>query len=139
VTKRSRALAAVAVAICLVIAGCGLDIESPDLFALTRTGQGQTLTLIVNDSGTIRCNGSGPKPIPDAVLIQARDLSDGLAKDAGSHLTIPSPPGTVSTFTIRMQQGTIHFPDRAAATHHELARAELFAVQADQQACRAKG
>jgi hypothetical protein len=136
-TRRSRTLAAVA--LCLATAGCGLDVESPDLFALTRTGEGPSLTLVVNDSGTIRCNGSAAKPISDAMLIQARDLSDGLAQDAGTHLTIPSGPGTVSTFTIRMQQGTIRFPDRAAATHHELARAELFAVQAAQQACRRKG
>ena len=31
--------------------------QSPDLFLLTRTGQGATLTLLVNDGGTIRCNG----------------------------------------------------------------------------------
>ena len=42
--------------IAVVLAGCGLNVQSADLFLLTRTGQGPKLTLLVNDSGTIRCN-----------------------------------------------------------------------------------
>ncbi len=38
-------------------------------------------------------------------------------------------------FTIKLQQGTISFPDRAAATHNVLAQAELFAAQAAQKEC----
>jgi hypothetical protein len=35
---------ALAAALLMACAGCGLDIEEPDLFLLTRTGQGTKLT-----------------------------------------------------------------------------------------------
>ena len=46
------------------LAGCGLNVASPDLFVLTRTGQGGKLTLLVNDGGTVRCNGGKVSPCP---------------------------------------------------------------------------
>jgi hypothetical protein len=119
----------------LMLAGCGLNIQSPDLFVLTRTGQGQRLTLLVNDSGTIRCNGGKAKPLADTLLIQARDLAGNLANDSRAKLRIPRSSNSVAYYSMKLQHGTIQFPDTAAARHHELAEAELFAVQAAQQAC----
>jgi hypothetical protein len=127
------------VAIACWLGGCGLDIQSPDLFLLTRTGQGPKLTLLVNDSGTLSCNGGKAKPISDTLLIQARDLSDNLAQDAGHKLTIPERPGTVFYYRIRLQQGTVSFPDRGTSGRKELSEAELFAVQAAQQVCGLSG
>ena len=63
---RRRGTAVGALLACVAMAGCGLDVQAPDLFLLTRTGQGSKLTLIVNDSGTIRCNGAKAKAISDA-------------------------------------------------------------------------
>ena len=123
------ALAAPALA-ALALAGCGFDVQSPDDFLLTRTGQGTTLTLLVNDGGTIRCNGSKPKPISDALLIHARDLVDGLSKDAKRSLHIPAPPNSVYQYRIRLQAGTIAFPDTSAAHREEFASAEEFVLQA---------
>jgi hypothetical protein len=111
-------------------AGCGLQVAAPDLFAITRTGPGGAHTVVVNDSGSVRCDRGRARPIPSATLIAARDLADNLGSDAGRHLTLPSPAGTASTFTIRMPQGTIRFPDRAGGAHRELAAAELFFLQA---------
>ena len=120
-----------------VAAGCGLDVESPDLFLLTRTGQGQKLTLLVNDGGTIRCNGGKPRTLPGPLLLQARDLATGLGGDAQQKLRIPPAAGSVYTYTLRLQQGTISFPDNATASgkYPRLAQAEQFAVQAAQQSC----
>jgi hypothetical protein len=117
--------------------GCGLNVQAPDLFLLTRAGQNGTLTLLVNDSGTIRCDGGRPRKLSDALLIQARDLATSLDGDAKAGLRIHSSPNSVYWYTIRLQGGTIRFPDTAAATgrYPALARAELFAVQAAQQAC----
>jgi hypothetical protein len=129
---------ALAAALAILVSGC-FDVQSPDLFLLTRTGQGPKLTLLVNDGGTIRCNGAKAKPISNTGLITARDLSDNLVTDAESHLTIPRSPGSVYYFTIKLQQGTISFPDHAAATRSLLAQAELFAAQAAQQDCRLSG
>jgi hypothetical protein len=138
--RAGRVLAggALAAALAILVAGC-FDVQSPDLFLLTRTGQGPKLTLLVNDGGTIRCNGGTAKPISNTGLITARDLSENLVTDAENHLTIPRSPGSVYYFTVKLQQGTISFPDHAAATHKFLAQAELFAAQAAQQECGLSG
>lgn len=135
--RRAAALAA-AVAIAIGLAGC-FDVQSPDLFLLTRSGPGGRLTLLVGYGGTIRCDGHRARSMPDAMLIQARDLADNLVSDAGRGLTIPRTPDTVDYYRIEMQQGTISFPDRAAATHPTLAQAELFALHAAQQVCGLAG
>lgn len=125
--------------VALFAAGCGFDVESPDLFLMTRTGQGSSLTLLVNDSGTIRCNGGDAKSLPDSMLLAARDLANSLSTDAKAKLHIPPGPRSVYTYTIKLSNGTISFPDTAAARHSELAQAELFALQAAQGPCRPRG
>lgn len=126
---------ALVAAMATVVAGC-FDVQSADLFLLTRTGQGSRLTLLVSDSGAVSCDGARAKPISNTRLIQARDLSDNLAKDAAAKLTIPPAPGSVYYFRVKLQQGTVSFPDRAADSRHPiLAQLELFALQTAQQAC----
>jgi hypothetical protein len=128
-----------AILVAALISGCGLNVQSPDLFLLTRTGQGAPLTLLVNDSGTIRCNGGKARNLADTLLIQARDLASDLDSDAKKSLNIPRSPASVAMYRIRLQDGTISFPDTAAGKHKELAEAELFAVTAAQQACGLPG
>jgi hypothetical protein len=122
----------------LVVTGCGLNVQSADLFLLTRTGAGRKLTLLVNDSGTIRCNGGAARNLPDPLLLDARQLASDLGNDVQNKLRPGGRPG-VYTFTVRLQQGTLAFRDTAAAHHSELARAELFAVQAAQGPCGLSG
>ena len=125
----------------IAVAGCGLSVSSPDLFLLTRTGEGHKLTLLVNDGGTIRCDGGRPRHLADPLLLQARDLASGLGGDATSHLRIPSPSNSVYRYTIRLQEGTISFPDTATAggRYPRLAQAEQFALQAAREACGLSG
>jgi hypothetical protein len=130
-----RTAPALAGAAALALAACGLSVQSPDLFLLTRTGQGTRLTLLVNDAGTIRCDGSSARPLPDPQLLAARDLATALAADAKSNLKIATGPRSVYSYSIKLQDGTISFPDTAGAAHPELARAELFAVQTSQRPC----
>ncbi len=137
-TVRRGAVAALAAAAASVLAGC-FEVQSPDLFLLTRTGQGPKLTLLINDGGTIRCNGGKAKAVSNTTLIAARDLADNLATDAQNKLTIPDVAGSVYYFRIRMQQGTISFPDKASAGRQVLAQAELFATQAAQRDCGLSG
>lgn len=120
-------------------AGCGLDVQLPDLFLLTRTGPGQTLRLLVNEGGQIRCNGGRQKMLSSGMLIQARDLADSLSGDATHRLTIPRAPNSVYYFRIKLQPGTVSFPDTAAAGRKALAQAELFATQAAQRVCGLAG
>ncbi len=121
--------------ICLVNPGCGFNVKSADLFVLERTGQGRTLTLLVSDAGTIRCNGGQPKPIPDPLLLQARDLATNLDKDAKARLSLSPGPRSIYTYTLKLQNGAVSFADTSAATHHELAPAELFAAQTAHSVC----
>jgi len=133
-----RASYLAAVLLCAGLAGC-FNVQSADLFLLTRTGEGQRLTLLVNDSGTVSCNGGATKTLPDPQLLVARDLANTLDGDAKTRLHIPAPENSVFSYTIRLQDGTISFPDTAGAHHPELAQAEQFALGAAQQACRISG
>ncbi|MGI8712170.1 MAG: hypothetical protein ACR2NR_03105 [Solirubrobacteraceae bacterium] len=133
-----RALA-LGLAAAAALAGCGFNVQSADLFLLTRTGQGPTLTLLVNDGGTIRCNGGKTRPLSDPLLIQARDLAVDLGKDASRKLSLPASPGTVFYYRIRVSQGSVAFPDRRAAGQKPLREAETFALAAAQQACGLSG
>jgi hypothetical protein len=125
----------VAAATVVLLTGCGFNVSTPDLFLLTRTGQGKTLTLLVKDDGTIRCNGGGAKMLSNDLLLRARDLSSSLDKDAKRNLRLARGSNTVFDFTVKLPDGTITFPDTAGAARSELAQAELFTVQAAQAAC----
>lgn len=134
---RARALGAILVA--ALLTGCGLNVQGADLFLLTRTGQARRLTLVVNDSGTIRCDGAAAKSLPDSLLIQARALASDLDKDARAKLRVPVGANSVFSYTIKLENGSITFPDTAARQRHELAEAELFAAQAAQGPCGLRG
>jgi hypothetical protein len=118
------------------LAGCGLEVQAPDLFQVTRTGAGgQKLTLLVNDSGTVSCNGGKPKPLSDPLLLQARDLATSLNEDVGHKLKLTGSPRSVYSYSVNVQSGTMSFPDTAASTRKELAQLELFVVQAAADPC----
>jgi hypothetical protein len=117
------------------IAGCGLNVDLGDLFLVTRTGPGPKLTLLVDQSGAISCNGGKQKTLTSSQLITARDLADNLSGDASDKLSIPSPPGTVYRYTVKLQQGTISFPDRAATGRRYLGQLEAFVLEAAEQYC----
>lgn len=122
-----------------VLVGCGLSVQSADLFLLKRTGAGGRLTLLVSDGGTVRCDGGSAKPLSDKLLIQARDLTSTLNDDAKRGMHIPPAPRSVATYIVRLQHGTISFPDTAGRAHSELAQLELFAVQVAQVPCGLRG
>jgi hypothetical protein len=126
-----RSLAPVAVLAAVALAGCGLALQAPDLFLVTRTGQGAKLTILVNYGGTIRCNGGRPKTIPDSLLVQARSLPGQLYPDAAKKLDPPSPPRSVYRYQVKVQRGTFSFPDTAAEHRPELAKLEQFMLQAE--------
>jgi hypothetical protein len=132
--NRLAPLGAIAV-IALGTSGCGLHVTSPDLFVLTRNGQGQRLTLVVNDGGTIRCNGGRARPIGDPLLLKARSLVTKLDSDAKAQLRVPGGARTVYSYSIEMQTGTVTFADSAAVAHPELGPAEEFAIEAERGPC----
>jgi hypothetical protein len=120
------------------LAGCGLDLKAPDLFAVTKSGQGKSLTIVANDGGTISCDRGRPKKVSDQLLVVARSLVGQLDPDAVKALDPPSPPGSVYRFKVSVQKGTFSFPDTSAAHRPELAKLEQFVLQA-QPICGAAG
>jgi hypothetical protein len=131
-----RLRAAAALILALLVTGCGFEVEEPDLFLVTRTGgHGQKLTLLVNDGGTISCDGGKPKNLSDPQLLQARDLATNLNTDVSDKLRFPTTARSVYSYTVKVQNGTMSFPDTAGLTHKELSQLELFVVQAAANPC----
>jgi hypothetical protein len=131
-----RLRAAVALVLAALVTGCGFEVEEPDLFLVTRTGvHGQKLTLLVNDGGTIACDGGKPKNLPDPLLLQARDLATSLNNDVNAKLRFPTSARSVYSYTVRVQSGTMSFPDTAGLSRKELSDLELFVVQAATNPC----
>jgi len=127
--------AAAVLAAAAVLTGCGFDVQSPDLFQVTRIGPSQKLSLLVNDGGTISCNGGKPKALPDRLLLQARDLATNLNSDAKANLKFPAGARSVYSYTVKVPNGTFTFPDTAADSRKELSQLELFVVQAAADPC----
>lgn len=117
----------------VIVTGCGLQVQSADLFLVTRAGQGQKLSILVNDDGTISCNGGKAKQLPDPLLLQARDLSTSLNNDVKLRFTRSA--RSVFSYTVKVQNGTFTFPDTAGSARKELAQLELFVLQAASGPC----
>ncbi len=116
---RGLALALV-VAAAAVVSGCGSP--SADLFVVTRTGAipGAKLSLLVNDGGSVRCNGGPSKDITSDDLILARKIARELnGKDADhpgpatSDLVLPPRPGSILRYAVRLEKGTVTFSDNS--------------------------
>lgn len=129
-------LAALVLVAAVALGGCGLNVDLGDLFLITRTGNGTVLTELVDDSGGVTCDGhKQQKMLSSSQLITARDLADDLGTDAQKGLHLPPVAGSVYYYRIRLQQGTISFPDRAATAHQYLGPMEQFVLQTAQQYC----
>lgn len=133
--RRRGALAAAAVAAALALGGCGA--AYPDVFVLHRSGSlpGARLTLLVNDGGTVRCNGGAERQLPARRLLDAREIARDLAEEAHEDLTLPRPPGSLLRFRIRTQDGTVRFSDADAARRPELGSVVAFARAVAQDVC----
>jgi hypothetical protein len=131
---RRVALAAALVGAVLLTA-CGA--ATPDVFLLTRSGSipGARLTLLVNDGGTVRCNGGAPRQLPGRRLLDARRIAEDLAEQAHDDLTLPAPRGSVLRYRLRTEEGTVTFSDEDAVRRPELAPVIVFARAVAQDVC----
>jgi hypothetical protein len=102
---------AAALAALVLLAGCGTP--SADLFVVQRTGSipGARLALLVSDGGFARCNGGPDRDLPDPLLLDARELARDLDKPAQRHLELLPGPGSVLSYSVRLEKGTVRFSD----------------------------
>jgi hypothetical protein len=123
------------VLVALVLTGCGSP--SADLFLVHRSGadRNANLTLLVSDDGTVTCNGGKRREIPNAKLLDARKLTRELSPQAQLHLVLPPRPGTVLSYKVRMEAGTVAFSDTSRPLPAEFAELELFTKSIAEDVC----
>src|SRR5689334_2545725 len=126
--KRAVLLAA------LLVTGCGSP--SADLFLVKRSGadKNANLTLLVSDDGTVTCNGAKHE-IPNEKLLDARKLTRELSPQAELHLALPPRPGTVLSYKVRMEAGTVTFSDTSRPLPSEFTELELFTKSVAEDVC----
>jgi hypothetical protein len=132
----SLALAAAAGTTAIALDGCG-GVKAADLFLVTRTGatpQAQ-LTLLVNEEGLASCNGKAAVKVSDPQLVQAHAIQEELHDAATANLSLPPQPGSVLTYTVREESGTVRFSDNSAGQPRVLRNLALFVLQVAQGVC----
>lgn len=139
----SRSLAALAVALALAAAvlttGCAGGIQPPDIFIVQRSGSvpGARLTLLVNEEGGVQCNGGPMLKLSDPALVQARAIQEELHEDelAAKHTSLPARPGSVMSYYLRDENGSVRFADNSAPEPKAFRNLALFVLQTAQQIC----
>jgi hypothetical protein len=128
-------LAALSV-IAAVLSGCG-GVLAGDLFVVTRTGSTPQakLTLLVNEEGNAHCNGGPTLKLSDPQLVQARALQEELKEPAAQRLVLAPRPGSVLSYSVRSEDGTVRFSDNSAGQPKVLRNLALFTLQVAQQVC----
>ena len=121
----------------LLPAGCGGGIALPDLFILQRSGNvaGASLTLVVNEGGTVRCDGGPPRPISDRQLVLARGIQEELKEQAANHLSLPAKPGSVLNYYLRDENGTVRFSDNSAGQSKIMHELQAFVLEVGRGVC----
>ncbi len=131
-----RLLAPWVLSAALLLGGCG-GVKAADLFLVTRSGSGPgaQLTLLVNEEGGVRCNGGPTLKLNDSQLVQARAIQEDMHSAASANLSLPPQPGSVLSYVVREESGTIRFSDNSAGQPRVLQQLALFVLQVAQQVC----
>jgi hypothetical protein len=122
------------------VAGCG-GVLSPDLFIVYRSGSspGAKLTLLVNEEGVVQCNPSPTHPAPrhlsDAQIIEARTIQEDLHDPASRHESFPAAPGSVLSYYVRDQDGSVRFADNSRGQPAVTRKLAFFVLNVAQGVC----
>lgn len=121
----------------LVLASCG-GITAPDLFIVHRSGSTPhaNLTLVVNEEGGVVCNGTKSKlKLGDSQIVKARAIQEEIKEQASKHMSLAAAPGSVLSYRLRDQDGTVSFADNSRDQPKVLRELALFVLQTAQQVC----
>jgi hypothetical protein len=126
-----------AAAASILLAGCS-GVTAPDLFIVYRTGStpGARLTLLVNEEGRVSCNGhEAAKKLGDPQIIKAREIQEELEKPSAGHMSLAARRGSVLSYYVRDEKGSVHFADNSAGQPAAFHKLQLFTLQAAQEVC----
>jgi hypothetical protein len=125
---------AVAVVLAGLLAGCGA--RPPDLFAVERSGSGANarLQMVVNDGGAVTCNGH-EHTLGAQRLLRAREVARALADQAQLHLELPPGGGSILSYRVRLEQGTVAFSDTSANLPASFTAVELLTKDIAEDVC----
>ena len=126
--------AAAAALLLVALTGCGT--ASPDLFEVRRSGEDRAanLTLVVNDGGSVTCNGEEHALDADR-LLTARELARELAEQAELGVELPPGPGAVLRYRVRMEAGTVSFSDTSPGNPPVFLRLAGFTKDVAERVC----
>jgi hypothetical protein len=118
----------------VVLAGCGT--ASPDLFEIRRSGadRAANLTLVVNDGGTVTCNGAEHALDADR-LLRARELARELEEPAELGIELPPGPGAVLRYRVRLEPGAVAFSDTSPGNPRAFLRIAAFTHDVAERVC----
>ena len=127
-------MAVIAVAAAVLSGGCGT--ESPDLFAVERSGPDPqaNLRLVVNDGGSVTCNGEEHSLDADR-LLRARELSREVAKQAELGVELPPGPSANLRYRVRMEEGTVAFSDTSRGNPRSFFQLAAFTKDVAERVC----
>jgi len=130
VRRGAAALAALA-----LLAGCGSP--SADLFEVVRSGKDRNanVRLLVSDDGTVRCNKKKPVSMGAERLLTARELERDLEKQAALGLELPPEKGTILSYRVRLEPGTVSFSDRSRGLPKSFSRVMAFTSDVARNVC----
>jgi hypothetical protein len=133
VRRLRPALALLAFAV--AFGGCGADY--PDLMLVERTGSlpGARLTLLVNDGGTVTCNGGREIQMPPRPMLDAREIVRDLEMESAEDLVLSSGRASLLRFRLESEHGSVTFSDVDAATRPKLGRLVAFTRTVAQDVC----
>jgi hypothetical protein len=129
--------AATLLAAAVLLAACG-GVTAPDLFIVYRTGSTPQahLTLLVDEEGGVTCNGRlAAHKLSDPQIIKAREIQEDLQKPSSSHLSLPARAGSVLSYYVRDEDGSVRFSDNSAGQPAVLQKLQLFVLQSSQEIC----
>jgi hypothetical protein len=130
-----------AVGAAIALGGCG-GVRASDLFIVSRSGSTPQakLTLLVNEEGGVTCNGrSAASKLQDAQIVKAREIQEELEKPSAKHLSLAPRAGSVLSYYVRDESGSVRFSDNSAAQPAVFHKLQLFVLQAAQQICGLPG
>jgi hypothetical protein len=122
--------AAMAAALC----GCGTP--SPDLFEVRRTGEDRNanVTVVVNDGGSVSCNGVDHELDADR-LLRAREVARELEPQAELNLELPKGPRSQLSYRVRLETGTVAFSDTSRGNPQSFLELAAFTKDVTERVC----